>query len=202
MAFSRLCDIDTFTVYPGDIRTSELSFAIWLIDDYTKDKPVGSIRVEIKKISKKALRNPSGYYCFTDLEVGNYTVGIKPELYFPEEITVDMSAFSDPKNPVVEVNGKPEIALKPNPVYPFPASATLVRGRIKSDSGKSVAGLRISVKGEDIENLTDSRGEFVLYFKNVVKITEVILIVNEETDEHSITIEEGKTASANIILIQ
>ncbi len=202
MAFSRLCETDTCTVYPGDVRILKLSFAIWLIDDYTEGKPVGGIRVEIKDTGKKAFRNLSGYYCFTGLEAGSYTVSIKPELYFPEEIIADMLAFSDPKNPVVEVNGKPEIALKPNPGYPFPASATLVRGLIESGSGKPVAGLRVRVKGKDIENLTDSRGEFVLYFKNLVKTEEVILIINGEPDEHSITVEEGKTVTAKKILIQ
>lgn len=171
-----------------------------MIDDYTKGKPVGNIRVEIKETSKKAFRNLSGYYCFTGLEVGSYTVSIKPELYFPEEIIVNMSVFSDPNNPVVEVNSKPEVAIKPSPRYPFPANATLVRGLIESGSGKPVAGLKVRVKGKDIENLTDSRGEFVLYFKNVIKTEDVILIINEETDEHSITVEEGKTIFSKILI--
>lgn len=202
MAFSRLYETDTFTVYPGDVRTLKLSFAIWLIDDYTKEKPIGRIRVELENKDKKVFRNLSGYYCFTGLETGNYIVSIKSEFYFPEKITVDMPAFSDPNNPVVEVNGKPEIALKPNPGYPFPTSATIVRGLIKSGSGKSIADLRVRVKGKDIENLTDSRGEFVLYFENIVKKEKVALIINEETNEYSITVKEGKTVFAKNIWIQ
>lgn len=123
-------------------------------------------------------------------------MSIKPELYFPEEITVDMSAFSDPKKPVVEINGKPKIALKPNPRYPFPANATLLRGQIESSSGKPVTGLRVGVEGKDIENFTDSRGEFVLYFKNIVKTEEITLKIDGEAVENSFTVQEGKTVSA------
>jgi hypothetical protein len=200
--FFKSCETNTCTLYLGDVQTLKLSFAIWLIDDYTEDRPIGSIRAEIENMGKKAFSNLSGYYYFTGLEAGNYIVNIKPELYFPEQIPVDMSAFPDPKNPIVEVNGKPEVVLKPKPGYPFPAGATLIRGLIVSGSGKPVGGLRVHVKGKDLENLTDSRGEFVLYFKNVVNTEQVILIINEETDEHSFTVEEGKTVSAKKILIQ
>lgn len=202
MVFARLYETDTCTAYAGDVRSLKLSFAVWIIDDYTKEKPAGRIRVEIKDTGKKASQNLSGYYFFTDLDAGNYTLSIKPELYFPEEITVDTSAFSDPNKPVVEINGKPEVALKPNPGYPFPASATLVRGQIESRSGKTVAGLRVGVNEKDTENLTDSRGEFVLYFKNIVKTEEVTLIINGENVEHSVTVQEEKTVSAKKISIQ
>lgn len=202
MVFIRICGADTCSTYAGDVRSLTLSFAVWVIDDYTKEKPAGRIRMEIKETGKKASQNLSGYYFFTGLDVGKYTLSIKPELYFPEEITVDMSAFSDPKKPVVEINGKTEVALKPSPGYPFPASATLVRGQIESSSGKPVAGLRVGVNGKEIENLTDGRGEFVLYFKNIVKTEEVTLIIDGEAVEQSVTVQEGKTVSVEKISIQ
>lgn len=202
MVFARLQETDTCTAYAGDVRSLKLSFAVWVIDDYTKQKPLGKIQVETKETGKKASQNLSGYYFFTDLNAGNYKLTIKPELYFPEEITVDMSAFSDPKKPVVEINGKPEIALKPNPRYPFPANATLLRGQIESSSGKTVTGLRVGVDGRDIENLADSKGEFVLYFKNIAKTEEVTLTINGEAVESSFTVQEGKTVSSKKILIQ
>lgn len=97
MAFKAPCITDKHTVYTGDALVTNLSFAIWLIDDYTKNKPIGRIQVEIKEISRKAFRNLSGYYCFTNLEVGNYIVSINSELYFPGEIVIDSSKiyFSD-----------------------------------------------------------------------------------------------------------
>lgn len=203
MAFARIYETDTCTAYAGDTRSLKLSFAVWVIDEYTGQKPSGKIRVEIKETGKKASQNFSGYYFFTDLHAeGSYTLSIKSELYFPEEITVDMSAFSDPKKPVIEINGKPEIALKPNPGYPFSGNATLLRGQIESSSGKPVAGLRVGVDGKNIENLTDSRGEFVLYFKNIIKSEEVTLIINGEAVENSFTVREGKTVSAKKISIQ
>jgi Na+-transporting NADH:ubiquinone oxidoreductase subunit NqrF len=56
------------------------------------------------------------------------------------------------------------------------------------------------VEGKDIENLTDSRGEFVLYFKNIVKTDDVTLKINGEDDDHHITVEEGKTVSTTILI--
>lgn len=201
MASTKFYGSDDYIVYPGDVRSLNLSFAVMLIDDYTGERPVGRIQVEIKEIDRRALKNSSGYYFFTGLETGKYNVSINPELYFPEEIIVDMSTFSDPKNPVIEVNGKPEVALKPNPRYPFPVSSTLVRGRIESGSGKPVASLKVGVKGKSIENITDKRGEFVLYFKDIVKTENIVLEINGET-EHPIEVIEGKTVSAKKIVIQ
>jgi hypothetical protein len=120
MVFTEPYKQNNYIVYPGDVRTINLSFAVWLIDDFTKSKPIGNIKIQIKELNEKAVRNLSGYYCFTDLEVGNYTVSINSDLYLPMEKTIDISSFPDPKNPVLE------IALKPSPRYPFPASATLL----------------------------------------------------------------------------
>ncbi|WP_269849736.1 hypothetical protein [Methanosarcina horonobensis] len=52
------------------------------------------------------------------------------------------------------------------------------------------------MEGKDIENFTDSRGEFVLYFKNIVKTEEITLKIDGEAVENSFTVQEGKTVSA------
>lgn len=91
MAFTTPCITDKYTAYTGDVISSNFSFAIWPINDYMKNKPIGRVQVEIIEIGRKAFRNLSGYYYFTDLKVGNYTVNINSELYFPQEITIDTS---------------------------------------------------------------------------------------------------------------
>ena len=113
MVFTEPYKQNNYTVYPGDVRTTNLSFAVWLIDDHTKGNPIGKINVQIKGINKKAVRNLSGYYLFVDLDQGEYSVSIDSDYYFPKEIKIDTLSFPDEKNPVLE------IILKPKPDYPF-----------------------------------------------------------------------------------
>lgn len=91
MAFKFPYNVDRFTLYEGDERTTDLSLAIQLIDDFTDKEPLGHIRVKIKDEKKKAVRNLSKYYIFTGLENRKYTVVIESDLYLPEEITIDAS---------------------------------------------------------------------------------------------------------------
>lgn len=202
MVFTEPLKENNYIVHPGDIQTLNLSFAVWLVDDHTKEKPIGNIKVLIEEIDKKAIRNPSGYYFFTDLEARDYTLSIKSEFYLPEKKLVNMSSspFSDPKEPVVEVDGKPEIILKPNPEYPFPANATLIRGQIKSNSEEPLAGIKVGVEEKNMESFTDSRGEFVLYFTDIEKTADLTLVIKEEIED-SITVKEGKTVIKNFNIV-
>lgn len=61
------------------------------IYDYSRKAPIGPIKVTIKEDDLKAVKNPSGFFIFTDLIEGTYTVRIESDFYFPEERTVDTS---------------------------------------------------------------------------------------------------------------
>lgn len=87
MVFTEPYKQNNYIVYPGDVRTLTLSFAVWLIDDFTGKQAIGHIRVMIKKIDIEAIKNLSGYYIFTDLANGQYAVDIFSDLYFFKEIT-------------------------------------------------------------------------------------------------------------------
>ncbi len=89
MALQRPYITNKFISYEGDKIFTNLSIAIQLIDDYTGEQPEGAVKVVIKKGDIKSYKNPSGYYIFTDLEDGNYTVDIESDLYFHEESTID-----------------------------------------------------------------------------------------------------------------
>ncbi len=198
MAFSTPYVTDEYTAYEGEVITTTLSFAVSLIDDYTKDtkgKPIGRIKVTIKETGKKAIENLSGYYCFTNLMEGIYIVSIDSDLYFPEEREIHVPYLSASKDLVLE------IVLKPKPEYPFPANATLVRGKIelnseKPVSKKPVAGIRVGVEEKNVENITDSRGEFVLYFTDLKKIETLTLMVNDVIKD-PIEVKEGETVIKN-----
>lgn len=191
MAFITPYVTDKFTAYLGDVVSTNLSFAVWLTDEYTRREPVGDIKVMIKQGDMQAIKNLSGYYLFTDLIAGNYDVVITSDFYFPEETTVDISSL-DPKEPVVE------IVLKPKPAYPFPANATLVRGLVKNTG--PLINAQVKVIGKPIETITDERGEFVLYFKGIKK-GDITIEIKKYGNTKPIpeTIEEGKTTSMGVI---
>ena len=203
MAFTTPYVTNKYTAYAGDIRSINLSFAVWLIDDYTKGKPIGRIQVGIKETGKKTIENLSGYYCFTGLLGENYTVSIRSDLYFPEEIIVDMSAFSDPNNRVVEINGEPEVALKPSPVYPFPENATLLRGVVRDaiNVDEPIRNAKVKVMEYGLETTTDENGNFVLYLSEIENEKEVNIEIQkyEYTKNVDVVVEESKAKSMGII---
>ena len=183
---------DKFIAYLGDVITTNLSLAVWLTDENTGEKPIGRIKVTLEKGEIKAFKNLSGYYCFTDLSHKDYHLNIESDFYFPVDKTIAIP-LPDPKKPV------DTIILKPNPVYPFPISATLVRGLV-SNTGPVVNAL-VSVAGKTIETITDERGEFVLYFKGIKK-EDITIEIRKDGDTKAVntTIEEGRTISLGIII--
>lgn len=97
MALLRPYVTDKFTSYKGDEALTLLSIAIWLKDDYTRKNHAGNIKIVIKEggKDKAPIKNPSGYYIFTNLENRDYKVSIEPEFYFPAERTIDPSKLKN-----------------------------------------------------------------------------------------------------------
>ncbi|MCK5013022.1 MAG: hypothetical protein KAS66_04315 [Candidatus Omnitrophica bacterium] len=103
MAFSWPYETDTFIAYhDGKGRETRLSFALKLIDEVTQKEPFGHTRVKIDKldpkvVKNKVVKNPSGFYVFTDLDEGIYTVLIKSDWYHQKKITIDTSTIKTDK---------------------------------------------------------------------------------------------------------
>ena len=184
---------DKFIAYLGDVITTNLSLAVWLTDENTGEKPIGRIKVTLDEGEMKAFKNLSGYHCFTDLYHKDYNLNIESDFYFPANKTIAIP-LPYPEKPVDD-----NIILKPKPVYPFPVSATLVRGLV-SNTGPVVKAL-VSVTGKTIETITDERGEFVLYFKGI-KEEDITIKIRKDGNTKAVntTIEEGKTISLGIII--
>ena len=142
-------------------HTTKLAFAISPLDDYTKGKPIGGVDVSLKGRKEKPVKNISSYYLFLDLPDDSYTVQVRSDYYFDEELGT--TAELDPKNPVVNVT------LKPKPSYPFPLGATLIRGKVYDSGGEAVSGAKVRVKEKGVENKTTEKGEFVLYFGPLIE---------------------------------
>lgn len=184
-----------------------LSFVVWLVDDYTQKEPLGDVRVTLKGeniTTVKAVKNLSGYYTFSGLPEGRYTINVESELYFSEKKPVDTSSSRYPEEPEV-------VSLRPRPLYPFPDRTTLIRGILDADPALLE---RIIVKvaskvadwniPEVVQGVPDERGEFVLYFREAIKRKpDVDLeITGEGIDKKvSASIEEGKSTYIGIISI-
>ena len=192
--------------------TRKLSLAINLLDDYTSREVVNNLDVSIKDSNVKAIRNPSGYYLFSDLPDDNYTVLVKGgDHYFDEENKVVKPDDLDELNPVID------LTLKPAPSYIFPSTATLIRGHLKDSGGGGIPRAVLRIKGFDALARTNDKGEFVIYLKglkknNIVTVDGKVLVKVKGKDpvfeikhpDHKIltrTVEvvEGITTSLSII---
>lgn len=181
-----------------------LSFAVWLVDDYTQKEPLGEVRVMLngeKITTLKPLKNMSGYHTFSVLPEGAYTLSVDSEFYFSEERLIDTSSFVNSKEPVVE------ILLKPRPLYPFPDRATLIRGLFAAEPD-ILAGITVKATpkstGREIRGIPDEKGEFVLYLREIIPgKTDIILEIKGEGIEKtlSVLIEEGQSMYTGVISI-
>lgn len=181
-----------------------LSFAVWLVDDYTQKEPLGEVRVVLngeKITALKPLKNQSGYHTFSGLPEGTYTLSVDSEFYFSEERIVNTSSFVNSTEPVVEV------ILKPKPLYPFPGRATLIRGLLAPEPN-ILAGMTVKViskfTGLDIRGIPDEKGEFVLYFREIISgKADIMLEIKGEGIEKMlyVLIEEGQSKYTGIISI-
>ena len=78
-----------------------LSFAVWLVDDYTQKEPIGEVRVTLKGeniTTVKAVKNLSGYHTFSGLSEGRYTLNVESELYFPRKSQLILPLLAIRKN--------------------------------------------------------------------------------------------------------
>jgi hypothetical protein len=91
----------TIKKYSLERNITKLSFAISLLDDYSKGKPIGRVDVSLKARIEKPVKNLSSYYLFLNLSDGTYTVQVKSDYYFDEDSDPIMPSQLDPKNPIV-----------------------------------------------------------------------------------------------------
>lgn len=122
-----------------NIRSNtRVSLAVILNDDYNvKAVPVeDDIKVFIKELPVSPIRNTSGYYVFTNLPEKQYTVCVSSKYYFYEETQVNLEKLN-PVEPVLNVK------LKPNPSYPFPTNATLIRAMVCDAKGHAAGGAKL-----------------------------------------------------------
>ena len=117
-----------------DVIDHTLSLAVRVTDAYSGESTRAS--VTLGEVSREPVLNNSGFYCFSGLAPGIYDLDVsdvdrRRPRFFPHADSIDIAAL--PANsPMIGVD------LLPAPNYPFPASATLIRGLLKDGAGDVV----------------------------------------------------------------
>jgi len=207
-----------FIAHAGDSRVHRLSLAVMVLDAFTEEPPLIPMSVRLKGLPQSAaVRNGSGFFCFEgDLPPGPYTLVFKPDRttsdwYYLEPVgPVWEDTFERGVNlPLPDPLSPLEVAtFVPKPSYPFPANATLVRGRVTRGTPDGVGGVVVSTSYQHVDppggppgpvavkTLTDREGEFVLFFKRLPGATQTVTLSADMSGAHAqqpVTITEGTT---------
>ncbi|HEX8921934.1 MAG TPA: carboxypeptidase-like regulatory domain-containing protein [Pyrinomonadaceae bacterium] len=236
MTFTHPFVTSRFVVHAGDSYLSQLSLSVLVIDAFTGKQVNAPLRVFLKQLRRlRPLRSQSGFFCFEgnkcfedgkcfeQIKAGKYTLVVEPDpttadwFYlqplpsgewtdkFEREITLPMP---DPQKPLVTVTFSPKAS------YPFPANATLVRGRvIAGANGPGIPGAvvkstyhQVDPKDNDrtvsvnVETQTDSAGEYVLFFQKLPGKTQPITVTatkDGKQGKRDVNIMEGTTLAAD-----
>jgi len=181
-----LIQANSFLIYPAEILIRKLTFAIQAIDSYTGKNALYPLNISISINHIRAYKNQSGYFIFTDLKEGIYSLLIESDFFFPVTKQIDTS-YLDPKNPLIIIQ------LIPKPSYQFPENTTLVRGILYSVSGP-VENASIKAHDRPFQTFSDERGEFAIFF-NKIRQENIQLNIEKNSDTKIVDVEikEGKT---------
>lgn len=153
-------------------RKTTLAFAVGLVDAFTGGQPDDDdVTVELASEHATPVRNPSGYYVFVNLDADEVTVVVDADDHYRDERrTVHLSSSEaeqaappDGTHVVTDPSVALTIELTPTPAYPFPRSATVVRGHIETADGDPVAGAQVSLREFDPVVETTETGEYALW---------------------------------------
>ncbi len=115
----------------------QVSLAICVMDDFTgepvKDK---SVQISIADQLAKPVYKPDGFFVFTGLSAGQYTLLVDSDKYFNRKIRADLEQFD---RPLVSY-----ISMKPLPAYSF-NNGNLIRFSVVDSNNKPIAGARVNV---------------------------------------------------------
>jgi 5-hydroxyisourate hydrolase-like protein (transthyretin family) len=118
---------------------SELSAVVQLIDGFNRQPAVGAAPIFLldSKVCRPLLK-PQAFYAFSDLEKGEYQLSIENEIFFSQQIVLNVPMAL----PLAE--GIIPCTLQPNPLYPYPIGSTVLRGLIRqTGNGQPLAGVTV-----------------------------------------------------------
>ena len=207
-----------FVVFTGGRRSRRVVLAVRPIDAVTGSPPQVPLEVFLdQRPELEPVATAGGYVCFLRREregeppppPERVTLRVecdplRQDHYFPVRLPIVLPML-DERDPVQEIR------LMPKPTYPFPGTATLVRGSVLRPGKVAVVGVRIESsylksyledgekkeKPAAVETITDRRGQFVLFFPRTAKQSQEIEVrahpPGPPLEPHTVTLVEGKS---------
>jgi hypothetical protein len=234
MIYTRPFITKHFIAYEGDSRASDVVLVVQVLDSVTQRFPVVRLRVRLKELPAiRPILSNNSFHCFQkrpieildgrpttdEIPPGNYTLIIEPDPTSANQYFLEPRQPADPwttsfERPIVLPAPVPfhplrvDVHLSPTPAYPFPANATLVRGRVFR-AGVEVPTAEVSTDYNEVDSIdptqlnpvhvrtiTDRNGEYVLFFQRLPAKTQNITVTaakNGPPRTTAVTITEGKT---------
>lgn len=109
------------------VRT-QFSWAVCLIDSCTGSPPKGTVSVRLEGVKNKPIVKEGGWYVFTELSAGAYTVVVESPWYLQSKHAYVFEGKSSESSILT-------LVILPSPAYPFDENATLVRFLLKDSQG-------------------------------------------------------------------
>jgi hypothetical protein len=168
----------------------KLTFALQLYDGFTGGVRLqGNVTVQAPNREVAIVKPDVGQFLFYTLGAGAQLIEVVPDpataYYVPAtlNITLPMSTplwpaypdralanpalpLDDPGQPVAYRNQLAHATLRPAIAYPFPGTASLVRGTVRT-GGVPLAGASVQAVGGNQLYLTAADGQYVLFFSSV-----------------------------------
>lgn len=232
MTYARPFVTPRFTAHEGDSWPRRLSLAVRVDDAFTRRMAVAPLRVYLKELRfLPTLRSLGGLFCFEGrrpgegLPAGNYTLVVEPDrttadFFFLQPEAGGQWSESFERAVALPVAGAQAplvvVTLAPRPSYPFPAGATLVRGKV-TQGGQGAAGAVVRCTYDRVdpadtsrteavtaETLADRAGEYVLFFISLPDPTQEVTVIAEkggQSVQQTVDITEGATLLAGTLVL-
>lgn len=211
-----------------ETRALQLSLAVVLFDAFTgRSELRGEVEVRLAGGEQTPFERPSdATFLFFELAPGAYTVTVRSAGASPFYRSVDLSlnlpmpnplwpafpdvTLADPNKMLADPTQTPAYraqraaaTLWPDVAYPFPAGATLVRGRVMA-SGSPLADATVTRLGGAEQFMTGSEGELVLFFPRIQGTGETVTLrashaLHPDLDL-VIELERGRTVATTFVM--
>jgi len=148
----------TASLTSADRSTVRVSLAVWPRDSYDQRTVRRALEVTLDRPDKRAVRNASGMFVFTELAPDRYTLSVvdrgpAPLWYLPRTVEVNVASLP-PLEPLVTLD------LDPAPSYPYAPADALARGQTRTFDDVPLAGVRVSAPAFAIATSSADNGEF------------------------------------------
>jgi hypothetical protein len=145
-----------------------------------------TVRLANRPLIPIARISNGAFLFFVQLPPGSYVVQVRSPYYQPRDINLTLPLAGWPAFPNITLANedlpldaaaqpaayraqRSAVTLVPSTQYQFEASATLVRGTVRS-GGTPLAGASVRRTGDPLAYVTDGNGDYVLFFRDIAGV--------------------------------